>query len=125
MWWQNVQTKLRFRVRALWARPGMTCLSYATPRAGTISSLMTTNLSSSVRPKLVVMRDVGGVAAARHQDAADAREVVAGVEGVPAAAEIDFEPALEIHRRRVGRHADVAEIAGAIARRNVHAAAEA
>ena len=44
-------------------------------------------------------RDVGGIAPARHQDAADARRVVAGVERVPAAAEIDFEPGAEIHRR--------------------------
>ena len=69
-------------------------------------------------------RDVGGVASACHQDAADARLVVAGIERVPAAAEIDFEPSAEIHRRRVERHADVAEIAGAVARRNVHAAAQ-
>src|SRR5215831_8113859 len=39
--------------------------------------------------------DVGGVAAARHDDAADARHVVAGVERVPAAAEIDLEPGAE------------------------------
>ena len=38
--------------------------------------------------------------------------------------EIDLEPGREIHRRVVRRHADVAEIAGAIARRDVHAAAE-
>ena len=43
---------------------------------------------------------------------------------VPAVAEIDFEPGAEIHWRRVGRHADVAEVAGAIARRHVHRAAE-
>src|SRR5262245_66302905 len=41
-------------------------------------------------------RHVGGVAAARHDDAADARHVVAGIEGVPAAAEIDLEPGTEI-----------------------------
>jgi hypothetical protein len=53
-------------------------------------------------------RDVGGIAPACHQDAADARLIVAGIERVPAAAEIDFEPGAEIHRRIVGRHADVA-----------------
>ena len=37
---------------------------------------------------------------------------------------IDLEPGAEIHRRRIRRHADVAEIAGAVARRDVHAAAE-
>ena len=43
---------------------------------------------------------------------------------IPAVAEIGLEPGAEVHRRGVGRHADVAEIAGAIARRNVHAAAQ-
>src|SRR5450755_4658714 len=69
-------------------------------------------------------RDVGGIATACHQDAADPRLVVAGIERVPAAAEVDFEPGAEIHRRIVWRHADVAEISGAVARRNVHAAAQ-
>src|ERR1700675_2884831 len=68
--------------------------------------------------------DVGGVAAARDQDAADARLVVTGIEGVPTVADIGLEPGAEIHRRGVGGHADVAEIAGAIARRDVHAAAQ-
>ena len=47
-----------------------------------------------------------------------------GVERVPFAVEEDLEPGGEIHRRRIGRHADVAEIAVHVARRNVHAAAE-
>ena len=42
----------------------------------------------------------------------------------PLAAEKHVEPGIEIHRRRVWRHADVAEISVAVARRNVHAAAE-
>ncbi len=49
---------------------------------------------------------------------------MAGVHRVPVAAEIDLEPGAEIHRRRVRRHADIAEIAGAVARRDVHAAAK-
>src|SRR3954470_15068928 len=44
-------------------------------------------------------RDVGGVAAARDQGAADAGRVEAGVESVPATAEPSLEPAAEIHRR--------------------------
>src|SRR6266481_445887 len=63
-------------------------------------------------------RHVGGVAAGGHQDAADARMVVAGVERVPLARQIDLEPAREIHRRGIGRNADVAHIARAVARRN-------
>ena len=43
-------------------------------------------------------RDVGRVAPARHQDAADARHVVARIEGVPAPAEIGLEPGGEISR---------------------------
>src|SRR6266540_3260541 len=63
-------------------------------------------------------RSVGGITPACHQDTTDARVIMAGIEGVPAAAEIDFEPRAEIHRRRVRWHADVAEIAGAVARRD-------
>src|SRR6202022_1256696 len=67
---------------------------------------------------------VGGIAALRDQHAADSRLVVAGIERMPAAAEIGLEPAGEIAHRPGLRRADVAEIAGAIARRYVHAAAE-
>src|ERR1700744_4251987 len=69
-------------------------------------------------------RHVARVAAARHHDAADARRVVARVEGVPAVAEEDLEPGAEVHRIRHRRDADVAEIARAIARGDVHAAAQ-
>ena len=69
-------------------------------------------------------RDVGGVAAGGHEDAADARGVVAGVEGEPAAVEPDLEPGAEVHGIVDRRDADVAEIAGAVARGDVHAAAE-
>jgi hypothetical protein len=41
-----------------------------------------------------------------------------------AAAEISFEPSTEIHRSIVERHADIAKIASAVARWNVHAAAQ-
>ena len=87
-------------------------------------SVQTLKLDQRVGAEGVRDRHVGGVAALADQDAADARHVVARVEGVPAAAEIGLEPAGEIHRRVGRRHADVAEIAGAIARRDVHAAAE-
>ncbi len=49
---------------------------------------------------------------------------MAGVDRVPAAAEIDLEPGAEIHRVRVAEDADIAEMAGAVARRDVRAAAE-
>ena len=38
--------------------------------------------------------------------------------------EIDLQPGVVIHQRRIGRHADVAEKAVGVARRDVHAAAE-
>src|SRR5258706_16113036 len=68
--------------------------------------------------------NVCGIAALGDQDAADPRNVVARIEGVPVAADIGLEPAGKIPRGVGRRHADVAEIAGAIARWNVHAAAE-
>src|SRR5580704_1519153 len=69
-------------------------------------------------------RDVGRVASARHQDAADAGAIVAGIECVPVSPEIDLEPCTEIHGLVDRRYADVAEIAGAVARRNIHAATQ-
>jgi hypothetical protein len=50
--------------------------------------------------------------------------VVARVYGVPTAIEKDFGPGAEIHGIGINRNADVAEIAGAITRGNVHAPAE-
>ncbi len=49
---------------------------------------------------------------------------MACVEGVPAVSEIGLEPGAEIHGCGIGRDSDVAEIAGAIARGHVHAAAK-
>jgi hypothetical protein len=69
-------------------------------------------------------RHVGGVSALRDEDAADTRRVVAWIERVPSPAEIGFEPAGKIHRTKGLLHTDVAEVAGTVARRNVHAAAE-
>src|ERR1039458_652527 len=50
-------------------------------------------------------RNVSGVAPACHQDATDARLVVAGIECVPSLAEINFEPSAEVHRRIFRRNA--------------------
>jgi hypothetical protein len=50
--------------------------------------------------------------------------VVPGVEHKPSAVEIGLEPCAEIHWRRIDGDADVAEIAGAITRGNVHATAQ-
>src|ERR1700741_5431748 len=68
--------------------------------------------------------NVGGIAALRDQHATDSRNVVARIESVPAAADIGLEPASKISGGIRRRHADIPEVAGAIARGNVHAAAE-
>ena len=60
-------------------------------------------------------RHIGGIAALGDQDTADPRRIVARIEGVPLAAEIDLDPGREIHRRVGRRKADVADIAGAVA----------
>jgi hypothetical protein len=49
---------------------------------------------------------------------------VACIKDESSPAEEDFEPRAEIHRIRVGRHANIAQIAGAIASRDIHAAAQ-
>ena len=59
-------------------------------------------------PKTRGQRDVGGVAACRHQDAADPRMVVARIEGVPLARQIDLKPPRKIHRRRIDGNTDIA-----------------
>jgi hypothetical protein len=69
-------------------------------------------------------RDVGCVAAPPHDNPAYAGMVVTRVHCVPAPSEKDFEPSAEIHWVDIDRNANVAEIAGAIAGGNVHAAAE-
>src|SRR5215212_9564834 len=68
-------------------------------------------------------RDVGRIPPTRHEDPADPRNVVARVERIPAVAEINLHPRAEIHLA-VHRHADIAEVTGAVARGYVHAAAE-
>src|SRR5271165_1776829 len=68
--------------------------------------------------------DVCGVAAAPRDNAAHAGMVVTRVFRVPAPSEKDLEPGAEIHWIDVDRNADVTEIAGAVAGRDVHAAAK-
>src|SRR5205814_6621045 len=67
--------------------------------------------------------DIGGVAAAGHDDTADAGNVVPGVESVPASAQKNFVPAAEIHRQDE-RNANVAHVPGDVTRWNVQTAAE-
>src|ERR1700760_4998097 len=50
--------------------------------------------------------------------------IVPRVERIPLLTEKDLEPGAEVHRRRITRHSDIAEITGAVARRDVHAPAQ-
>src|ERR1700751_4110001 len=68
--------------------------------------------------------DVSRVTAAPDQDPTYPGMIVPRVESVPPSAEKHLEPGAEIHRSRVSRHTDVSEIAGAVASRNIHAAAQ-
>ena len=75
-------------------------------------------------PKGGRYRDVHSVATPSHDNAPDAGMIVARVCGVPTAIEKDFGPGAEIHGIGIKRNADVAQIASAIPRGNVHASAE-
>src|SRR5579864_6280065 len=77
-----------------------------------------------IRPKRRRDGDVGRVAASCNQHAADAGSIVSRVEGVPMTAEIRLEPGGEVHRGVRRRQTDVTQVAGAVPRRNVQAAAE-
>jgi len=69
-------------------------------------------------------RDIGRIATARDQHAAYPRNVVARIECVPAPVQVRLEPRSEVHRAVRRRDPNVAKIAGAVSRRNVHAAAK-
>src|SRR5271155_4002523 len=77
-----------------------------------------------VRTKCRADCDVGRIATAGDQHPPDARDVVARIKGVPLATDIGFEPGCEIHRRIRDWYADIAQIARAVSRRDVHAATE-
>ena len=64
-------------------------------------------------------RDIERVTAAPDEHAAGAPGVVAGIERVPAIADIRLEPRDEIHRLLERRHIDVGQVSKAVARRNV------
>jgi hypothetical protein len=61
---------------------------------------------------------------ARYQNAPDPARIVTRIKSVPATADIDFHPGIEIHRRRVWRHADIAKIPITVTRRDIQAAAK-
>ena len=68
--------------------------------------------------------DVGGIPSLRNEDPPKPDSVISRIEGEPALAEINLHPSRKVHRRIRWRKTDIADIAGAIARGNVEAAAE-
>ena len=76
------------------------------------------------RTEGVAEGDVTRVSAPANKDAADTPDVVAGIESVPTPAEKRLKPSREVHRPVRRRNTDIAKVAGAIARRNIHATAE-
>ena len=78
----------------------------------------------SVGSETVRQRHVGSVAAIGDKDAADTRRIVAWIEDMPVPTEINFDPGGKIHCLIRRWQADVSDVAGAIARRNIEAAAE-
>jgi hypothetical protein len=94
---------------------GLPLFSTAADQAATdmrswISSVTTVKRASLWEPKVVII----GMSAASRPRAIRTRPI----------AEEDFEPRVEIHRGRIWRHADVAEVAVAIARRDVETSAQ-
>src|ERR1700733_10654973 len=100
-------------LRETWLR-GLTNLCHAFP--------------NFVRPDLKALQtiwaerggdcDVRRIPASRNEYAPDARDVVACIESVPGALQIDFEPGREIHHAIRRWRADVTKISGAVARGN-------
>ena len=77
-----------------------------------------------VGPEGRAYRNVNRVTTSCHQHSPDSRNVVAGIECVPASSEVHFEPGGEVHWTVGRRYAYVAEIASAIACWNIHAATQ-
>ena len=69
-------------------------------------------------------RHIAGVATVSDKDAADPSAIVTRIERKPATAEVNLHPGAKVHRIRRRGNADIAEIAGDIASRNVQTAAK-
>src|SRR3974377_1585925 len=77
-----------------------------------------------VRAERIADCDVSRIAASRNEHPADPRHIVLQNKEPPASAEIRLDPSGEIHWPIRRQDADLAEITGAVACRNVHAAAK-
>src|SRR5947208_3256815 len=93
-----------------------------------------TELRHIVRPHFEVLQSVfaegcgdghiGRISATGDKNASDPRHVVAWIENVPGAPDISFKPSRKIPDAPRQRCSHIAEIPGAVARRNIQAAAE-
>lgn len=68
--------------------------------------------------------DISGIPAARYQDAPNTWCVVTRVEYIPMAVDVGFEPGSEIHYSVGRRNTYIAQIAGAVSRRDIQAATQ-
>ena len=68
--------------------------------------------------------NIAGIAASRHQNAAHSGHIVARVEHMPFAADPGVEPRRKIAHGVGWRRPQIAQVSGAVSRRNIHAAAE-
>ncbi len=95
-----VLVRCRWPCDVSFAVEGMRPRQAAAAAAFGLDDLVGDDVEAEQRARAEAHRDrhVAGVAAARHDDAADAARVVARVGGVPAVAEEDLEPGAEIHR---------------------------
>ena len=60
----------------------------------------------------------------RDDNPANPRPIVPCIQRIPTSTEENFKPRAEIHRFWIYRHPDIAQIAGAIARRDIHTPTE-
>ena len=86
--------------------------------------MTTVNPVSELGPNIVLIATSVASRPRAMTISADARSIVPGVESIPTGAEIDLEPGAEVHWSGDRRDTDIAEITGAISRRNVHASAK-
>ena len=86
--------------------------------APTTSSVQTLKRCRVFFPNEVIIATSAAFATPRQKNTAYARNVMPRIEGVPLTAEVNFEPAAEIHRARQDRDADIPKVARGIVRRN-------
>ncbi len=77
-----------------------------------------------MRTKRAQHRNVGGITSDSDWNASDPPAIMARIERIPAAIEVDIEPSVEIHWCRIGRHTDVTHVSVDVPCGNVERAAQ-